>query len=63
MFTQATLRCSRTTNRFARGGDSMTRQPYHDLLRDLPPELQRVQMRYTAPKQHSRQYALGGGSR
>jgi hypothetical protein len=44
MFTQATLRCSRTTNRLARGGGSMTRHPFHDLLRDLPPELQRVQM-------------------
>ena len=26
------------------GGGSMTRHPFHDLLRDLPPELQRVQM-------------------
>ena len=26
------------------GGGSMTRHPFYDLLRDLPPELQRVQM-------------------
>ena len=45
MFPQATLRCSQRTNRLARGGGgSMTRHPFHDLLRDLPPELQRVQM-------------------
>jgi len=43
MFTQATLRCSLITNRLARGG-SMTRHPFHDPQRDLPPELQRVQM-------------------
>jgi len=34
MFPQATLRCSQRTNRLARGGDSMTRLPYHD----LPPD-------------------------
>jgi hypothetical protein len=42
MFTQATLRCSLITNHRARGGGSMTRYPFHDLLRDLPPELQRA---------------------
>jgi len=42
MFPQATLRCSLITNRLTRGGGSMTRQPFHDLLRDLPPELQRA---------------------
>ena len=57
MFPQATLRCSQRTNRLARGGgDSMTRLPYHDLLRDLPPELQRAvhhcvaQCRPTSPR-------------
>ena len=43
MFAQATLRCSQRTNCLARGGGgSMNRQPFHDLLRDLPPELQRA---------------------
>jgi hypothetical protein len=34
MFPQATLRCSQRINRLTRGGGSMTRQPFHDLLPD-----------------------------